>query len=339
LSAGSQILLHHSDRFDDLVFDLDLLGFGVIETVDYKPNSTNSKEFSVIALTALFTLISMFLACLLIPFVKYIKYPKLAQRFILDNSLTITNIFKRIEVSIFFVTSFMFFFKIKNISKIFVYSHLDSLSRCFTRCAMLINRDINYIRKNFLYFTTELHCMSYCRFYVRSDQEVAIAQTIGLSGVEALENTMNYSGLTVANNFKILYINESNGIDTIDPQLRVGIYDDLVKLTNSLEVKITIRPHPTDIVNPSNYPSPLQVDVAKQLQNSVDSNAIIIGRNSTLLLKLAHLGKNVIVYDPSCSLWFSNQSKLGLIGEIHFISDYAELEHQLKNYKLKFQNV
>jgi hypothetical protein len=339
LSYGSQILLHHSDRFDDLVCNLDQLEFGPIEKVNYRPGDLNSKKFSASALTSLCTLMSMLLACLVLPFARQIDSPKLAKRFFSGDNSSISDIFKRMESSIFYVTVFMFFFKRKKISKVFVYSHLDLLSRCFIRCATLGNSDINYIRNNFLYFTTELHCMSYSRFYVRSDQEAAIAQVIGLSGVEVLENTRHYADLPRVNDFSILYIDESNGIDITHPNLRDGIYNDLAKLTNSLKAKITVRPHPTDKINHLNYPSMLQVDGAKQLDNSLKKNAIIIGRNSTLLLKLAHLGKTVIVYDPSYSFWFTNQSKLEFSGDISFISDYVELERQLQIYGAQLKNV
>jgi hypothetical protein len=339
LTYGSQVLLHHSDRFDDLVCDLDQLEFGPIEIVNYRPGDFNSKKFGVSGLTALCTLISVLLACLLLPFARQIDYPKLAKRFCSGNTSTIPDIFKRMESSVFYVTLFMLFFKRKNISKIFVYSHLDLLSRCFIRCAMLGNRDISYIRNNFLYFTTELHCLSYSRFYVRSEQEATIARIIGLSGVGVLENTTYYPDLARVTDFSILYIDESNGIDITHPHLRGGVYDDLVKLTNSLKPKITVRPHPTDKSNHSKYPSALQVDGAKQLHNSLGYNAIIMGRNSTLLLKLANLGKTVIIYDPSCSLWFINQSKLELSGEISFISEYGELERQLQIYGAQLKNV
>lgn len=325
IKNSRSILLHHSGRFDDLISSLNKYNLGQIDTVSYLPIKPALNNFYINIFTILLTLISIILIFALLPIVRYSKYPLLAEQFNKECRVSLRYI-QQLESSAFYFVIFYIVFKTKNINEIFVYSHLSPLMRCFLRCARESNKKINYIRYNHLYFTTELCALHCSRFYVRSRQEANIARQISMNNVLVLESETLHPSASSMNNQKILYIDESNLIDAKHPKLRSGIYSDLVRLTRKLDIEVSVRPHPTDKTAHLRLKNVLNIDNDTELQ----SGSIIIGRNSTLLLKLASLGKTVIVYDPSRSLWFQNQSRLDLHEDIVFLTDYMDLESQIK---------
>ena len=329
LKHSRSILLHHSIRFDDLISGLNQLNLGQIDTVSYLPIKPSLSDFYIIVFTALLTLISILLTFTLLPIARFTTYPVLAEQFHREcrGSLRYTQ---HVESSVFYIILFFIMFKIKNINEVFLYSHLTPLMRCFIRCAKLRKNKINYIRYNHLYFTTELHALYYSRFYVLSNQEANIARQIGINSALVLESKFRYPNLASTTKKEILYIDEANIIDTTHPLLRAAIYTDLARLATTFNIKVTVRPHPTDKTAHLRCQNVLDIAHNSALRKS----SIIIGRTSTLLLKLASLGKTVIVYDPSCSLWFKSQSKLELEEDIVFLSNYTELETRLKIHGL-----
>lgn len=334
LNYGSQAILHHTNRFQGLISDINHLELGHIESINCISDINTSRQVLVFLMALIITTLSAVIASISMMFIKNIHYPKLAKQFISDKEITSSDILKRIESSIFYVIVFMFAFKIKNLERVFIYSHLDVMSRCFMRCATISNIDISYIRNNFLYFSTELHCMNYTNFYVRSEEELNIGHQTYLLNIKLLGSKRHDYNSNRHIGLDVLYIDEANTIDAKEPELRRKIYNDLIELSNNLNIKIKIRPHPTDLTYNSRYPALLQIENEVEIDRSIERHSIIIGRSSSLLLTLANLGKTVIIYDPGMSLWYVFQSKLESFQNISFVSEFKELKKLLDCYPL-----
>ncbi len=105
----------------------------------------------------------------------------------------------------------------------------------------------------------------------------------------------------------VLIVDESIPKNNTEKEMRLRFLGDLAHLNKRLAGKVcfTLRPHPTTQCQQT----PFNVSTAS-LEEDLLKSRIIIGRNSTFLLRASRLGHDVVVYDPSMGKFYIQNKDL-----------------------------
>ena len=151
-------------------------------------------------------------------------------------------------------------------------------------------------------------------------------QSVWVSPVASLDSDIALqfnpkSSSSVCSGLSVLILDESIPTISLEKKMRLRFLSELEHLSDQLgdQVNFTLRPHPTT-KNMNSFCSISKTSLEEDLQN----NAIVIGRNSTLLLRASRHGHNVIVYDP-CMGKFLIQNKNFYQENIVWISKFEVL--------------